>query len=402
MLDERDLKLNGMPAILRALTTLEQHFVALEARMNDHVREAHLHMNELTAPGLPLGESRPVKLSPRAPFHHRWQDRNDVWHDDLIGLGTPIGEVILQDVDGMARIVPLFEAGPDTPMLNAKAAYEAQLASLTGPALSPEARAKQRADLVATAQPPPKVPPLGEATAQQRADLIEDARRAKAQQRADLAAAAEAPAHTVRDDFEHFLSYSGFGNFQTDTIELLRVAFEAGTRPSEPNHRLAVEIELRICEKELNLIRDWLQGHGFAPGVALAAYTVQVLDRLQRDSNTAELDLLRKIVDHVAPVIAHKANASQHDPLSRQQYWSIHLLINALRGVQSARHITPIMEDKPLAATVPPVVDPILIADLKRTYYQLSIPSNMRKGLKAYLMEHGVPYAQAQAEAGDF
>jgi hypothetical protein len=40
--------------------------------------------------------------------------------------------------------------------------------------------------------------------------------------------AKEKPLHSMEDDFQHFLSYSGFSELSVDAIDKLRAAFEAG------------------------------------------------------------------------------------------------------------------------------------------------------------------------------
>lgn len=154
-------------------------------------------------------------------------------------------------------------------------------------------------------------------------------------------------------------------------------------------------IALKNCEEELNRINVWLQERGYAPGRLTAEYTIQVLNGLSRNSNAAELDLLRRIVDDMAPVIQRKfeAGVCVHDILSHARFKAIRNMIEALRRIQALRPAKPIKT----------ATDPATITALKFEYFGLREGNpTWGKGMKEFLMDRGVPYEQAQSEAGDF
>lgn len=117
-------------------------------------------------------------------------------------------------------------------------------------------------------------------------------------------------------------------------------------------------IAIRAREEQLNRIDAWLTEHGY-PGSTdtfgqsnTADRTVALLDSLSRDNRTAELTLLRRIVDKLAPAVQRKLDAGicMHDVLTLDQFKTVANLISALRGIQAMRYIKAIPElDDPSA-----------------------------------------------------
>jgi hypothetical protein len=95
--------------------------VMLEGRMDAHLREQHPETAD--------------KLSPLMRFQE-WIDGDGVRHIDVSSLGAPIGAITIATVNGGVITVPVYDPGPDEPMLTAMAKY------------------KQRAALVAAADKP--------------------------------------------------------------------------------------------------------------------------------------------------------------------------------------------------------------------------------------------------------
>jgi hypothetical protein len=126
--------------------------------------------------------------------------------------------------------------------------------------------------------------------------------------------------------------------------EMLRLRAENADLRS---YLAADEVAIKRREDQLNAINLWLAEHGYGPpDQNTAERTIAMLNSLFRDSRTAELDLLRSIINRLEPVVKEKAESGicMHDILAHDQFQSINNMLAALRRIQALKPAKPVLE----------------------------------------------------------